>query len=193
MTAGLNVPADCQAVSRGKITGDSEARVQVPNGAACAERVQGDSAQARIHRARGKKKGRWENNIGQRRRLGKQGTCENSNSELAETKSVKNRCWARWRDVEYCGGTPYPGCFAGRVWICLIAKELRFLRVTKSLQEYRSKRVRAVERRASRVICRGNMADVITTVIGCQAISLAMPKSKNHVQIDTWAPKFLND
>jgi hypothetical protein len=29
---------------------------------------------------------------------------------------------------------PHPGCFAKRVWICLIAKELAFFGATKSLQ-----------------------------------------------------------
>jgi hypothetical protein len=36
-------------------------------------------------------------------------------------------------------GIPHPGCFAQRVWICLIAKELRFGATTKSLQEYMDK------------------------------------------------------
>src|ERR1700732_4263961 len=34
------------------------------------------------------------------------------------------------------GYTPPPGCFCDRVWICLIAKGLTFLRATKSLQQY---------------------------------------------------------
>jgi len=33
-------------------------------------------------------------------------------------------------------GTPHPGCFGKRVWICLIAKGLSFATATKSLQEY---------------------------------------------------------
>jgi len=40
-------------------------------------------------------------------------------------------------------GTPHPGYFAKRVWICLIAKELTFSRVQKSLQEYQTMRFRA--------------------------------------------------
>jgi len=31
-------------------------------------------------------------------------------------------------------GTPHPGCFAKRVWICLIAKELTFLEMPKRRQ-----------------------------------------------------------
>jgi hypothetical protein len=31
--------------------------------------------------------------------------------------------------------TPYPGCFVGRVCICLIAKEMAFSPATKSLQQ----------------------------------------------------------
>ena len=53
--------------------------------------------------------------------------------------------------VEVANGYPRPGCpvdslgiphpryFAKRGWICLIAKELTFLRVQKSPQEYESK------------------------------------------------------
>jgi hypothetical protein len=44
-------------------------------------------------------------------------------------------------------GTPHPGCFAKRVWICLIPKGLSILATTKSLQEYRSKGVSGIVER----------------------------------------------
>jgi hypothetical protein len=36
-------------------------------------------------------------------------------------------------------GIPHPGCFAQRIWICLIAQQLAFVAATKSLQEYMDK------------------------------------------------------
>ena len=56
ITAGLKVPADSQVEPLGERMGDSEGRDQVPNGAACAERVHGDSAMAKISRMREEKK-----------------------------------------------------------------------------------------------------------------------------------------
>ena len=40
-----------------------------------------------------------------------------------------------------CAGIPHPGCFARRVWIYLIMKELTFLGTTKGPQELEIKKV----------------------------------------------------
>jgi hypothetical protein len=61
-------------------------------------------------------------------------------------------------------GTPHPGCSAKRVWICLIPKELTFLRATKRRQEYRNKGVSLVGKGPGRITCRANMAESITLV-----------------------------
>jgi len=44
-------------------------------------------------------------------------------------------------------GYPHAGCFAERVWICLIAKELTFLVTTKSPQEIGDEGDRSVRER----------------------------------------------
>jgi hypothetical protein len=41
--------------------------------------------------------------------------------------------------------TPHPGCFAKRVWNCLITKELSFSRMLKSPQSLETARVRSVQ------------------------------------------------
>ena len=44
---------------------------------------------------------------------------------------------------------PHPGCFGKRAWICLIVKELAFLRMQKSPQSYEKQRASKVGRTVS--------------------------------------------
>ncbi len=55
-----------------------------------------------------------------------------------------------WRG---CAAAPYPGCFAKRGWISLIAKKLTFLGVQKRLQEIDRSRVKAGATREVRAVC----------------------------------------
>jgi hypothetical protein len=80
-------------------------------------------------------------------------------------KGVVERCGARHKNPKgAAGGTPHPGCFAKRVWICLIPKELTFLRAAKRRQEYRNKGVSLAGKGRGRITCRANMTESITLV-----------------------------
>ena len=54
-----------------------------------------------------------------------------------------------------------PGCFGGRVWTCLIPKELAFLATTESPEQYVGKGVSSVRSMVWEVIRSANMTNSI--------------------------------
>jgi hypothetical protein len=56
---------------------------------------------------------------------------------------------------------PHPGCFAERVWICLILKGLVFLAATKSAEQCVGKGVSSVGWMPGKVIRSANMTNSI--------------------------------
>src|ERR1700730_3312925 len=88
---------------------------------------------------------------------------------------MKTKRRQKWKGAEQNRETEraryiHPECFGKRVRICLIVKELRFARATKSLQQYRNKGVSLVGRRERTVVCRANMTYVIILVHGLSRV-----------------------
>jgi hypothetical protein len=73
--------------------------------------------------------------------MGSAGSNSFANRDRAKSPYVADSKGWRQRDI------PHPVCFAQRVWICLILKELILGAATKSSEEYGNKRVGANYRR----------------------------------------------